>query len=212
MNPLNEVKKKIQKLGYSSHGLKTADGKWILKPNGPRKESNLDQIFSMLETLPPDNYIVYCTKAGTRAGYDYPVPTNGSFGAPMLPPSQPVAQANPDAERLGRLEAENAFLREQVESLKKELEECNLEEDSQDIDLGDDYEEEIPNQSGLMEALAPAVPALVDKALALMDNFINRNKPQQLSEGPKEIDYDQLAEIVVQRIMANQPQSNDDQE
>lgn len=211
MNPLNEVKKKIQKLGYSSHGLKTADGKWILKPNGPRKESNLDQIFSMLETLPPDNYVVYCTKAGTRAGYDYPVPTNGSFGAPMLQTSQPAAQPNPDAERLGRLEAENAFLREQVESLKKELEECNLEDDDQDFGLADD-EPELPQQSGLMEALAPAVPALVDKALALMDNFINRNKPQQLSEGPKAIDYDQLAEIVVQKIMANQPQSSDDQE
>lgn len=211
MNPLNEVKKKIQKLGYSSHGLKTADGKWILKPNGPRKESNLDQIFSMLETLPPDNYVVYCTKAGTRAGYDYPVPTNGSFGAPMLQPSQPAAQPNPDAERLGRLEAENAFLREQVESLKKELEECNLEDEDPDFGLADD-EPELPQQSGLMEALAPAVPALVDKALALMDNFINRNKPQQLSEGPKPIDYDQLAEIVVQKIMANQPQSSDDQE
>lgn len=211
MNPLNEVKKKIQKLGYSSHGLKTADGKWILKPNGPRKESNLDQIFSMLETLPPDNYVVYCTKAGTRAGYDYPVPTNGSFGAPMLQTSQPAAQPNPDAERLGRLEAENAFLREQVESLKKELEECNLEDEDPDFGLADD-EPELPQQSGLMEALAPAVPALVDKALALMDNFINRNKPQQLSEGPKPIDYDQLAEIVVQKIMANQPQSSDDQE
>lgn len=211
MNPLNEVKKKIQKLGYTSHGLKTADGKWILKPNGPRKESNLDQIFSMLETLPPDNYVVYCTKAGTRAGYDYPVPTNGSFGATMLQTSQPAAQPNPDAERLGRLEAENAFLREQVESLKKELEECNLEDDDQDFGLADD-EPELPQQSGLMEALAPAVPALVDKALALMDNFINRNKPQQLSEGPKAIDYDQLAEIVVQKIMANQPQSSDDQE
>jgi hypothetical protein len=211
MNPLNEVKKKIQKLGYTSHGLKTADGKWILKPNGPRKESNLDQIFSMLETLPPDNYVVYCTKAGTRAGYDYPVPTNGSFGATMLQTSQPATQPNPDAERLGRLEAENAFLREQVESLKKELEECNLEDDDQDFGLADD-EPELPQQSGLMEALAPAVPALVDKALALMDNFINRNKPQQLSEGPKAINYDQLAEIVVQKIMANQPQPGDDQE
>lgn len=212
MNPLNEVKKKIQKLGYSSHGLKTADGKWILKPNGPRKESNLDQIFSMLETLPPDNYVVYCTKAGTRAGYDYPVPTNnGSFGATMFPPHQPPTQANPDSERLGRLEAENAFLREQVESLKKQLDECNLAEDEDpDIDLGEDEPEQ--QQSGLMEALAPAVPMLVDKALALMDNFINRNKPQQLSEGPKPIDYDQLAEIVVQKIMANQPTQDHDQE
>ena len=211
MNALNEVKKKIQKLGYPSHGLKTADGKWILKPNGPRAESNLDQIFNMLDTLPPDNYVVYCTK-GRGAGYDYPVPTNGSFGTPMFPPSQTVPQANPDAERLGRLEAENAFLREQLESLKKQLDECDLAEDEDDdIDLADD-QEPIPQQSGLMEALAPAVPALVDKALALMDNFINRNKPQQLAEGPKEIDYDQLAEIVVQKIMANQPTQEHDQD
>jgi hypothetical protein len=95
--------------------------------------------------------------------------------------------------------------------LKKQLDECNLSEDEDpDIDLGEDEPEQ--QQSGLMEALAPAVPMLVDKALALMDNFINRNKPQQLSEGPKPIDYDQLAEIVVQKIMANQPTQDHDQE
>ena len=217
MSVLSETKKKIGKLGYPSHGLKTADGRWILKPNGPRKESNLDQIFSMLETLPPGNYVVYCTKPGSRgAGYDYPVTTDQqSQNSNTFLLSQPATVHNPDSERLGRLEAENAFLREQLETLKTQLSEIEAEPD-EDEDEG--FSEDMTTgPGGLMEALAPAVPALVDKALALMDNYINRNKPQPetslMERNPMDqINMDQLAEMVVQRIMAANKTGDNDQE
>lgn len=215
MSVLRETKKKIEKLGYPSHGLKTADGRWILKPNGPRKESNLEQIFSMLETLPPANYVVYCTKPGSRgAGYDYPVTTENPVNPNTFHLSQPATVPNPDSERLGRLEAENAFLREQCETLKSQLAEMDAEpEEMEDEGLSED---DTTGPGGLMEALAPAVPALVDRALALMDNYINRNKPQPtplMDQNPMDqINMDQLAEMVVQRIMAANKTVNNDEE
>ena len=217
MSVLRETKKKIEKLGYPSHGLKTADGRWILKPNGPRKESNLEQIFSMLETLPPANYVVYCTKPGSRgAGYDYPVTTDNQSNNPntfLL--SQPATVPNPDSERLGRLEAENAFLREQCETLKTQLAEMEAEPEEMEDEDGLS-EDDTTGTGGLMEALAPAVPALVDRALALMDNYINRNKPQPtalMDQNPMDqINLDQLAEMVVNRIMAANKTVDNDQE
>jgi hypothetical protein len=215
MSVLRETKKKIEKLGYPSHGLKTADGRWILKPNGPRKESNLEQIFSMLETLPPANYVVYCTKPGSRgAGYDYPVTTENPVNPNTFHLSQPATVPNPDSERLGRLEAENAFLREQCETLKSQLAEMDAEpEEMEDEGLSED---DTTGPGGLMEALAPAVPALVDRALALMDNYINRNKPQPtplMEQNPiDQINMDQLAEMVVQRIMAANKTVHNDEE
>jgi len=215
MSVLRETKKKIEKLGYPSHGLKTADGRWILKPNGPRKESNLEQIFSMLETLPPANYVVYCTKPGSRgAGYDYPVTTENPVNPNTFHLSQPATVPNPDSERLGRLEAENAFLREQCETLKSQLAEMDAEpEEMEEEGLSED---DTTGPGGLMEALAPAVPALVDRALALMDNYINRNKPQPtplMEQNPiDQINMDQLAEMVVQRIMAANKTVHNDEE
>jgi len=215
MSVLRETKKKIEKLGYPSHGLKTADGRWILKPNGPRKESNLEQIFSMLETLPPANYVVYCTKPGSRgAGYDYPVTTENPVNPNTFHLSQPATVPNPDSERLGRLEAENAFLREQCETLKSQLAEMDAEpEEMEEEGLSED---DTTGPGGLMEALAPAVPALVDRALALMDNYINRNKPQAtplMEQNPMDqINMDQLAEMVVQRIMAANKTVHNDEE
>ena len=77
-------------------------------------------------------------------------------------------------------------------------------------------EDDTTGTGGLMEALAPAVPALVDRALALMDNYINRNKPQPtalMEQNPMDqINMDQLAEMVVNRIMAANKTVDNDQE
>jgi hypothetical protein len=60
----------------------------------------------------------------------------------------------------------------------------------------------------ILEAIAPIIPALADKALALVDRFLNKPAAQPLSERAPApapvIDYELLAEMVSQKLMEAQ--------
>jgi hypothetical protein len=57
-----------------------------------------------------------------------------------------------------------------------------------------------------LEAIAPVIPALADRALALVDKFLNKPSAQPLAEAPRQpvapvIDYERLATMVSQKLM-----------
>jgi hypothetical protein len=211
---LVSAKRKIESLGYSSYGLKQGE-KWLLKPNSAKTESNLPKIFKMLEVLPKDIYIVYCTNPGSKgAGVEFPITTN-IIGENMVPPSQPHSTDVASAERLGRLESENEYLRKCEAELKEELRIALnriAELESQDFAEGEDEPLEENQPTSLMDAFAPVLPGLLDRGLSLMESYLSSKKqPTQLSEQKPEIDYHKLADIVTQNIISyqnEQQQSN----
>ena len=201
------AKRKIESLGYSSYGLKNGE-KWLLKPNSSKTESNLPKIFKMLDVLPPDVYIVYCTNPGSKgAGVEFPISTN-PIGEKNVPPSQSVTTDLVSAERLGRLESENAYLRkceaelqEKLESALKRIEEL----ESEELSEGDDEPNIEEQPSNLMDALTPIIPTLLDRGLTLMESYLsNKKQPIQLAESEPKIDYNKLADIVTQNIIQYQ--------
>lgn len=206
---LKEHQAKIQKLPYKTHALRTAAGKRLIGANAVNEPSRLPKIIQALEDLEPGDYVVRCSN-GSKDGYDYAIstlakPTNAP--APNVSFSQAATDDLKTAERLGRLEAENAFLKLQLSEAGARIQELEAEA-LETLAEGEDLEaEDLPPtpKEQLLEAIAPVIPALADRALALVDKFLNKPAPG-LSEAPKPvvIDYDRLAEMVKNKLIEAQ--------
>jgi hypothetical protein len=209
---LKEHQAKIQKLPYKCFSLRSAEGKRLISANTELQPSKLPAIIAALEDMPPGSYVIRCSN-NSKDGYDYPIvtqPTNAP--ATNVLTSQASADDLKTAERLGRLESENAFLRQQlaeagerIQALEAEALEEDWNDEADDI-LGDPAPS--PKEQ-ILEAIAPIIPALADKALALVDRFLNKPAAQPLSErAPVQaapvIDYERLAEMVSQKLMEAQ--------
>lgn len=206
---LKEHQAKIQKLPYKTHALRTAAGKRLIGANAVNEPSRLPKIIQALEDLEPGDYVVRCSN-GSKDGYDYAISTLAKpTNAPA--PNVSLSQAAPDdlktAERLGRLEAENAYLKLQLSEAGARIQELEAEA-LETLAEGEDLEaEDLPPtpKEQLLEAIAPVIPALADRALALVDKFLNKPAPG-LAEAPKPvvIDYDRLAEMVKNKLIEAQ--------
>lgn len=206
---LKEHQAKIQKLPYKTHALRTAAGKRLIGANAVNEPSRLPKIIQALEDLEPGDYVVRCSN-GSKDGYDYAIstiakPTNAP--APNVSFSQAATEDLKTAERLGRLEAENAFLKIQLSEAGARIQELEAEA-LETLAEGEDLEaEDLPPtpKEQLLEAIAPVIPALADRALALVDKFLNKPAPG-LAEAPKPvvIDYDRLAEMVKNKLIEAQ--------
>jgi hypothetical protein len=209
---LKEHQAKIQKLPYKCFSLRSAEGKRLISANTELQPSKLPAIIAALEDMPPGSYVIRCSN-NSKDGYDYPIvtqPTNAP--ATNVLTSQASADDLKTAERLGRLESENAFLRQQlaeagerIQALEAEALEEDWNDEADDI-LGDPAPS--PKEQ-ILEAIAPIIPALADKALALVDRFLNKPAAQPLSErAPVQaapvIDYELLAQMVSQKLMEAQ--------
>jgi len=210
-NYLKTLKSDISKLDFNSFGLIGSNGKWILRPNSGRNGSNLDKIFTMLETLPPDNYRVYCGNVGRNkdAGFEYQVCTTTMQTAPNVHPQFGTGPFSSD-ERFSKLERDNAILMERLATLSDAI--TNLAESNDDDDDDDDdddfglAEEPTPTERAV-ELLAPAIPQVIDRVLSFMDVMIARqrgdvsgNTPGALSEQPLQIDYELLSKMVADKL------------
>jgi len=207
------IEKKISNLDYKCHGLLDSNKLWVLKPNPTKDPSKLPNILKMLKSLPPGLYEVNCSNGqGLRgAHYNFPIDTreakteffeNGNL-------SQAAAMNNLDATKLGRLESENDFLKQRLAELELQIEELN--------DLLDEEPEELAAapptlQQTLLENLAPVIPPLADKLLAIADSWIKSKTPQPIAEAPTITPdlADQIAEMVKAKIYAevNQQPNN----
>jgi len=205
---LKEHQAKIQKLPYKTHALRTAAGKRLIGANAVNEPSRLPKIIQALEDLEPGDYVVRCSN-GSKDGYDYSIST---LAKPTNAPATNVStsQANTDdlktAERLGRLEAENAFLKLQLSEAGARIQELEAEA-LETLAEGEDLEEEdlppTPKEQ-LLEAIAPVIPALADRALALVDKFLNKPAPSLSEPKPLAIDYERLAEMVKDKLIQSQ--------
>jgi hypothetical protein len=209
---LKEHQAKIQKLPYKCFSLRSAEGKRLISANTELQPSKLPAIIAALEDMPPGNYVIRCSN-NSKDGYDYPIvtqPTNAP--ATNVLTSQASADDLKTAERLGRLESENAFLRQQLAEAGERiqaLEADALEALAEDPDEDDFLAEQPPSaKEQLLEAIAPVIPALADRALALVDKFLNKPSAQPLAEAPRPaapvIDYERLANMVSQKLMEAQ--------
>lgn len=205
---LKEHQAKIQKLPYKTHALRTAAGKRLIGANAVNEPSRLPKIIQALEDLEPGDYVVRCSN-GSKDGYDYSISTLAkSTNAPVTNVS--TSQASTDdlktAERLGRLEAENAFLKLQLSEAGARIQELEAEA-LETLAEGEDLEEEdlppTPKEQ-LLEAIAPVIPALADRALALVDKFLNKPAPSLSEPKPLAIDYERLAEMVKDKLIQSQ--------
>lgn len=214
---LKEHQAKIQKLPYKCFSLRSAEGKRLISANTDTQPSKLPAIIAALEDMPPGSYVIRCSN-NSKDGYDYPIvtqPTNAP--APNVSTSQASADDLKTAERLGRLESENAFLRQQLAEAGERIQ--ALEADALEAlaeDPDDDFLAEEPPSAKeqLLEAIAPVIPALADRALALVDKFLNKPSAQPLAEAPRQpvapvIDYERLANMVSQKLMEAQQYEND---
>ena len=208
-NYLKTLKADISKLDFNSFGLIGSNGKWILRPNSGRNGSNLDKIFTMLETLPPDNYRVYCGNVGRNkdAGFEYQVCTTTMQTAPNVHPQFVTGPSSSD-ERFSKLERDNAILLERLATLNDAI--TNLAESNDDDDDDDDdfglADEPTPTERAV-ELLAPAIPQVIDRVLSFMDAMIARqrgnvpaNNAGALSEQPLQIDYELLSKMVADKL------------
>jgi len=202
---LKEVQKKVSSLGYKCHGLIGPDGSYIEKPNGSARPDKLPGIITKLEHLPPGKYVILGT-TGTRGGGSYrfdvdtsivntEFPKNGiSLAGPQQPEIDPV--------EYGRLLAENANLKNEIADLVDRVQ--DLEEQ---IDLENEEIELAaapPSASQLaLEAVMPLLPALGDRALSLLDNYLNRSKPQPQSNELTQDQIQAIAAAVQARIYAD---------
>ena len=204
----------ISKGNYSQHSLLDNNGKQIIGANPYNKPSKLPDIIRFLKNMPEGQYIVRCSK-GKNSQFDYPINTaTQGTNAPAInvSTSQAFADDLKTAERLGRLETENAFLRQQlaeagerIQALEAEALEADWDEEADDI-----LAEQAPSpKEQILEAIAPVIPALADRALALVDRFLNKPAAQPLSDrapapAAPVIDYERLAEMVSQKLMEAQ--------
>jgi hypothetical protein len=210
-NYLKTLKSDIEKLDFNSFGLLGSNGKWILRPNSGRNGSNLDRIFTMLETLPPDNYRVYCGNVGRNkdAGFEYQVCTTTMQTAPNVYPQFGTGPFSSD-ERFSKLERDNAILLERLATLSDAI--TNLAESNDDDDDDDDdddfglSDEPTPTERAV-ELLAPAIPQVIDRVLSFMDVMIERQRGGGLANGaekiahePLQIDYDLLSKMVADKL------------
>jgi len=210
---LKEHQAKIQKLPYKCFSLRSAEGKRLISANTELQPSKLPAIIAALEDMPPGSYVIRCSN-NSKDGYDYPIvtqPTNAP--ATNVTISQASADDLKTAERLGRLESENAFLRQQLAEAGERiqaLEADALEALAEDPDEDDFLADQPPSaKEQLLEAIAPVIPALADRALALVDKFLNKPSAQPLAEAPRQpvapvIDYERLANMVSQKLMEAQ--------
>lgn len=209
---LKEHQAKIQKLPYKCFSLRSAEGKRLISANTDTQPSKLPAIIAALEDMPPGSYVIRCSN-NSKDGYDYPIvtqPTNAP--ATNVLNSQASADDLKTAERLGRLESENAFLRQQLAEASERIQ--ALEADALEAlaeDPDDDFLADEPPSAKeqLLEAIAPVIPALADRALALVDKFLNKPSAQPLAEAPRQpvapvIDYERLANMVSQKLMEAQ--------
>ena len=215
---LKEHQAKIQKLPYKCFSLRSAEGKRLISANTESQPSKLPSIIAALEDMPPGSYVIRCSN-NSKDGYDYPIvtqPTNAP--APNVLTSQALADDLKTAERLGRLESENAFLRQQLAEAGERIDQLEaeaLEALAQDPDDDQFLEDEPPSaKEQLLEAIAPVIPALADRALALVDKFLNKPSAQPLAEAPRQpappaIDYERLANMVSQKLMEAQQFEDD---
>jgi len=204
----------ISKDNYSQHSLLDNNGKQIIGANPYNKPSKLPGIIRSLKNMPEGQYIIRCSK-GKNSQFDYPINT-ATQGTNAPAPNVSFSQASTDdlktAERLGRLETENAFLRQQlaeagerIQALEAEALEADWDEEADDI-----LAEQAPSpKEQILEAIAPVIPALADRALALVDRFLNKPTAQPLSDrapapAAPVIDYERLAEMVSQKLMEAQ--------
>jgi len=215
---LKEHQAKIQKLPYKCFSLRSAEGKRLISANTESQPSKLPAIIAALEDMPPGSYVIRCSN-NSKDGYDYPIvtqPTNAP--APNVLTSQALADDLKTAERLGRLESENAFLRQQIAEAGEKIDQLEAEalealaEDPDDDQFLDDERPSAKEQ--LLEAIAPVIPALADRALALVDKFLNKPSAEPLAEAPRQpeppaIDYERLANMVSQKIMEAQQFEDD---
>lgn len=211
----NDIEKRIKNLDYKCHGLLDSNRLWVLKPNPAKDPSKLPNIMKMLKTLPEGIYEINCSNGqGLRgAHYNFPIDTreakteffeNGNL-------SQAATMNNLDATKMGRLESENAFLKQRLAEMEAQIEELceELEEEPEELAAA------APTfQQTLLENLAPVIPPLADKLLAIADNWINSRKPQPVEQSPV-ISADlaeQIAEMVKAKIYAdvNQQQPTND--
>jgi hypothetical protein len=209
---LKEHQAKIQKLPYKCFSLRSAEGKRLISANTDTQPSKLPAIIAALEDMPPGSYVIRCSN-NSKDGYDYPIvtqPTNAP--ATNVSNSQASADDLKTAERLGRLESENAFLRQQLAEASERiqaLEADALEALAEDPDEDFLADEPPSAKEQLLEAIAPVIPALADRALALVDKFLNKPSAQPLAEAPRQpvapvIDYERLANMVSQKLMESQ--------
>jgi len=205
---------KIAKLPYRCYSLRSAAGKRLISANAANQPSKLPAIIAALEDMPPGDYVIRCSN-GSKDGYDYPINTatqGTNAPAPNVSFSQAATEDLKTAERLGRLEAENVYLRQQlaeagerIQALEAEALEADWDEEADDI-----LAEQAPSpKEQILEAIAPVIPALADKALALVDRFLNKPTAQPLSDRAPApaapiIDYERLAEMVSQKLMEAQ--------
>ena len=211
---LKQHQAKIAKLPYRCYSLRSAAGKRLISANAANQPSKLPAIIAALEDMPPGEYVIRCSN-GSKDGYDYPINT-ATQGTNAPAPNVSFSQASADdlktAERLGRLESENAFLRQQLAEAGERiqaLEADALEALAEDPDDDDFLQEQPPSaKEQLLEAIAPVIPALADRALALVDKFLNKPSAQPLAEAPRPaapvIDYERLANMVSQKLMEAQ--------
>jgi hypothetical protein len=210
---LKQHQVKIAKLPYRCYSLRSAAGKRLISANAANQPSKLPAIIAALEDMPPGEYVIRCSN-GSKDGYDYPINTaTQGTNAPVQNVS--FSQASADdlktAERLGRLESENAYLQQQLAEASERILALTeaLEEDWND-EADDILGDPAPSpKEQILEAIAPIIPALADKALALVDRFLNKPAAQPLSErAPVQaapvIDYERLAEMVSQKLMEAQ--------
>jgi hypothetical protein len=210
---LKEHQAKIQKLPYKTHALRNAAGKRLIAANHVTEPSRLPQIIKAIEDMEPDEYIVRCSN-GSKDYYDYTISTLAKpANAPAINVSTSQASADDlkTAERLGRLESENAYLRQQLAEAGERIQ--ALEAEALEADWDDEADEILSEQAPspkeqIMEAIAPVIPALADRALALVDKFLNKPSVQPLAEAPQQaapvIDYERLANMVSQKLMEAQ--------
>ena len=210
---LKEHQAKIQKLPYKCFSLRSAEGKRLISANTDTQPSKLPAIIAALEDMPPGSYVIRCSN-NSKDGYDYPIVTQlTNAPATNVLNSQASADDLKTAERLGRLESENAFLRQQLAEAGERiqaLEADAMEALAEDPDDDDFLTEQPPSaKEQLLEAIAPVIPALADRALALVDKFLNKPSAQPLAEAPRQpvapvIDYERLADMVSQKLMEAQ--------
>ncbi|NBU92706.1 MAG: hypothetical protein EBS17_07695 [Flavobacteriia bacterium] len=210
---LKEHQAKIQKLPYKTHALRTAAGKRLIAANHVTEPSRLPQIIKAIEDMEPDEYIVRCSN-GSKDYYDYTISTLAKpTNAPAINVSTSQASADDlkTAERLGRLESENAYLRQQLAEAGERIQ--ALEAEALEADWDDEADEILSEQAPspkekILEAIAPVIPALADRALALVDKFLNKPSAQPLAEAPQQaapvIDYERLATMVSQKLIESQ--------
>lgn len=199
-----EIEKKITALGYSCHGLLDANGMWLLKPNPAKSPSKLPNVLAMLQGLPQGQYFINCSSGQGKRGahYDYAIDTRESiqeFSENGNTTSQAATHSFLESEKLGRLEAENEYLKATILELREQIDELNeLLNEGEDLD---ELQAAPPTmQETLIQNLAPVIPPLADKLLSVFDKWINSNGAKEAPAVP--VVSNELAEQIAEMVKA----------